>query len=176
MDVPYQVRVRRRSRYLSVCVRVSGITITVPSGVSSATVERFVEAKSPWIRRTLERFRSAAKKVSPAEILPYDRCKARARRLVRGRVKLYNLFFGFSVRRITVKDLRSRWGSCSDAGNLNFNYRVLFLPDHLLDYVVVHELCHIRHLDHSDGFWNLVASALPDYRERRQELRQYVWF
>ena len=74
---------------------------------------------------------------------------------------------------IRVKDQKSRWGSCSSKGNLNFNYRLAYMPPAILDYVVVHELAHLRHMDHSKEFWALVGVYLPDYKERRKWLKEH---
>ena len=76
------------------------------------------------------------------------------------------------VGRVAIRNQRSRWGSCSKQGNLNFNYKIALLPDALADYIVVHELCHLGEFNHSQAFWDLVAVAVPDHRERRAELRQ----
>lgn len=73
-------------------------------------------------------------------------------------------------KRIAIKHTVSRWGSCSQAGNLNFSYHLALIPPHLAEYVVVHEICHLREFNHSDRFWSLVEKILPDYRERKREL------
>ncbi len=73
--------------------------------------------------------------------------------------------------RVTIRDQKTRWGSCSSKGNLNFNYRLALIPDHLADYVIVHEMCHILQLNHSQKFWSLVSLAIPDYIEKKAELR-----
>ena len=77
------------------------------------------------------------------------------------------------VGRITIRNQKTRWGSCSSAGNVNFNYQLYYLSDELLDYVVVHELAHRRHMDHSKEFWSEVARYCPDYRARRKQLKEY---
>jgi len=94
-----------------------------------------------------------------------------ARRLVKERLSHWNEHYKHPLRKIFIKQHRSRWGSCSERGNLNFNYKIIFLPPVLQDYIVVHELCHLREFNHSPAFWALVAQTLPDYLARRRALR-----
>lgn len=89
------------------------------------------------------------------------------------RVKYYCAVMQVKVGRITIRNQKTRWGSCSSAGNVNFNYQLYYLSDELLDYVVVHELAHRRHMDHSKEFWSEVARYCPDYRARRKQLKEY---
>ncbi|HQB51101.1 MAG TPA: M48 family metallopeptidase [bacterium] len=95
-----------------------------------------------------------------------------ARKLVRNRLDYYNQFYQFKVSRISIRNQRTRWGSCSAKGNLNFNYRIVLLPEKLADYIIVHELCHLKEFNHSADFWALVAQALPDFRQSRSELKK----
>lgn len=81
--------------------------------------------------------------------------------------------YGFQVRKITVRDQSSRWGSCSSAKNINLNWRLIFAPRSILDYVIIHELCHTRQMNHSRRFWDLVESIMPSWREKRNWLREY---
>lgn len=80
--------------------------------------------------------------------------------------------FGKEVNRIFIKDQKSRWGSCSSKCNLNFNYRLIMAPDEVLDYVVVHELCHLKHMNHSREFWEAVEQIQPEYNQYREWLRK----
>lgn len=98
--------------------------------------------------------------------------KERARAIVQQRIMHFNAFYGFSFGAIRIKNQKSRWGSCSKKGNLNFNYRIALLPERLIDYIVVHELCHLGEFNHSQNFWNLVAQTIPDFAERRAELKK----
>jgi len=91
--------------------------------------------------------------------------------IITGRVEHYSSHLGLKPAAVRLKTLKSRWGSCSSRGNLNFNWLLVLAPIHILDYVVVHELCHFAHPDHSPRFWGMVESILPDYRERRKWLR-----
>lgn len=89
------------------------------------------------------------------------------------RVRHYCETMGVTVGYVTVKNQKTRWGSCSAKGNVNFNYQLAFLPDELLDYVVIHELAHRHHMNHSRAFWAEVEKYCPDYLERREQLKEY---
>ena len=89
------------------------------------------------------------------------------------RVEHYIKLTGGTYTRITIRDQKTRWGSRSSSGTLSFNYRLMYAPLKVLDYVVVHELCHITHMNHSKDFWNMVASILPDYKESRNWLKEH---
>ena len=88
------------------------------------------------------------------------------------RVDHFNTTYKFKFNRINIKNQKTRWGSCSNKGNLNFNYKIVLLPERLADYIIVHELCHLKELNHSKKFWNLVAKAMPDYPQIRDELNK----
>ncbi len=92
-------------------------------------------------------------------------------RLLEHRIDVYNRHYGFDFNDIKIKRMKSRWGSCSTKKNLNFNYRLIELPERLIDYVIVHELCHLKEFNHSKKFWNLVALMMPDWKSLRKELR-----
>jgi len=94
-----------------------------------------------------------------------------ARGFVHERLVAHNAHYGFAYKRVFIKNQKSCWGSCSERGNLNFNYKLAFLPPHIADYVIIHELCHLAELNHSPRFWSLVAQTCPEYKQRRKELR-----
>ena len=120
-----------------------------------------------WRRRRIRRRRRQRTSVTKH----YARHKEQARAVIVQRIEKYIGVYGFEFGRVAIRNTKSRWGSCSAKGNLNFSYRLLFLPEHLADYVVVHELCHLQELNHSSRFWQLVSQAVPDYKERRKALR-----
>lgn len=97
--------------------------------------------------------------------------RRQARLIFAERVAHWNARFGFEHGRIAIKDQRSRWGSCSQSGNLNFNWRLLLAPREVLDYIVIHELAHLKEANHSPRFWALVATLRPDYKQQRRWLR-----
>lgn len=102
----------------------------------------------------------------------YQEYKEHARRIIHGRLEYWSGFYELTYNRVAIKDQKTCWGSCSSKGNLNFNYKIVFLPEALMEYVIVHELCHLYELNHSAAFWAHVARAVPDYRDRRRQLRR----
>ena len=114
-----------------------------------------VSSLTPTQRSALEeRYRNAAKEYFPL------------------RVAHYAALLGVTYERITIREQKTRWGSWSSAGNLNFNWKLMLAPPRVLDYVVVHELCHRKEMNHSKAFWAIVESILPDYKESRKWLKE----
>lgn len=101
------------------------------------------------------------------------RYRSFARQIFAERAEYFQKLTGGVYTKITVRDQRTRWGSCSSNGTLSFNYRLVYAPPHVLDYVVVHELCHLTHMDHSKEFWQMVESIMPDYRDCRKWLKEH---
>jgi len=98
--------------------------------------------------------------------------REQARRFVQNRINYYNQFYGFKIKRIAIKNTSTRWGSCSSLGNLNFNYKIIYLRPELADYLIVHELCHLGELNHSKRFKELVMKTIPNYVNINKELRR----
>jgi predicted metal-dependent hydrolase len=98
--------------------------------------------------------------------------KVAARALILERLVYWNQFYGYTWHRVAIRNQRRCWGSCSSKGNLNFSYKLLFLPPCLRDYIIVHELCHLAELNHGARFWALVAKQVPDYHHHQTRLRQ----
>jgi len=101
----------------------------------------------------------------------YYKHKEEARVLVLERILFWNKIYNFKYGRVSIKNQKTRWGSCSLKGNLNFSYKLIFLPSHLVDYVIVHELCHLKEFNHGANFWKLVSDALPDCQKNKRELK-----
>jgi predicted metal-dependent hydrolase len=97
--------------------------------------------------------------------------KEDTRVLIHNRLVHWNQYYGLHYNRVAIRNQRRCWGSCTSLKNLNFSYKLLFLPPHLQDYIVVHELCHLKELNHGKNFWLLVAEQIPEYREHIKELK-----
>lgn len=102
-----------------------------------------------------------------------QRYRTEARAQFERRVAYYHRITGGHYTSISVRDQKTRWGSCSSLGSLSFNYRLIFAPPIILDYVVVHELCHLTHMNHSRDFWNMVASVMPQYKTYKTWLKEH---
>lgn len=94
-----------------------------------------------------------------------------ARALVKRKILHFNLAYQFKINRVAIKNAKTRWGSCSSKGNLNFNYKIIYLPEELVDYIIVHELCHLKEFNHSKAFWALVAQVIPNFKALNKKLK-----
>lgn len=101
----------------------------------------------------------------------FSKHRVLSREVILSRLAHYAPICGVTYKRVAIRNQRRRWGSCSSLGNLNFNYRIIFLPTHLCDYVIVHELCHLKQLNHGPQFWLEVAKVIPNYEACEAELR-----
>ncbi len=117
------------------------------------------------------RRRRVRRVASKASVEKYEQHKEAARALVQAKLAHFAPLYGVIYNKVFIKNSRTRWGSCSEKGNLNFNYRIALLPEPLADYVVVHELCHLLHFNHSPAFWAEVARQVPGWRQLRRQLR-----
>jgi predicted metal-dependent hydrolase len=172
-DVAF-IRHPRAKRYV-VRVNIDGsVRVTIPRWGSKRDAAAFAESQGAWIAK--QRERAARERARPRPALPPDVAAAARRRAHHELpVRLRELAerFGCAVSRISIRNQRSRWGSCSRAGHICLNWRLMLTPDWVRDYVLIHELMHLKRMDHSAKFWKLVEAACPEWREARQWLRQY---
>ena len=169
----YTVSQRPGTRQLRLSVRPGGdVRVSAPPRVSAAAIRRFIIEKAEWIAAAMARLaQRPASALSKGTRADYLRLKEAARELAQRRLEHFNRFYNFRYKRISIRDQKTRWGSCSPSGSLSFNYRIALLPPHLADYLVVHELCHLAQMNHSNKFWALVAKTVPDYATCRRELK-----
>lgn len=150
--------------------------VSAPRWISNSSIERFVFEKAQWIIEKVEAFKKSGngenKLLRNRSQKEYKENKKQAFELIKEKLEDFNAFYGFSYGGISIRNQRTRWGSCSKSGNLNFNYKLIFLPPKMADYIVVHELCHLEEFNHSRDFWNLVSKTFPDWREIKKELRR----
>ncbi|MDE7021551.1 MAG: M48 family metallopeptidase [Lachnospiraceae bacterium] len=155
------------------------IFFRVPLRTSEREIMRMAEEKSHWIITNYLKIcdKKNSRPVSDLSAVQRSafekRYKDAARAYIPQRVAYYHAMTGGIYERITIRDQKTRWGSCSSKGTLSFNWRLMLAPPAVLDYVVVHELCHLTHMDHSPAFWQAVEAVCPDYRKLRRWLKEH---
>lgn len=155
------------------------VRIRAPYGVSEDVILRFFESKSAWIQKSLTKVRARQEQLKEEEA-QYGKLteaelkvlKMQAEEVFPARAAFYAGKMGISYGRITIRRQKSRWGSCSQSGNLNFNCLLMLAPPGVVDYVVVHELCHRIEMNHSPRFWKLVGEVYPDYDRWKRWLKE----
>lgn len=172
--------VRSSRKTLAVQIRADGTVIArAPLRMPKDRILCFLSEKASWIRMQQGRMQEREKMRQQARIhldaAQEKELRERAKSVLAQRTAYFARQVGVTYGRITVRDQKTRWGSCSQTGNLNFNFRLILAPLEVLDYVVVHELCHRRQMNHSTQFWQEVAQVLPDYRKRKAWLTENGW-
>ena len=167
--------IRSRRKTLCVEIRNGQVIVRAPLRVSAAEISRFLEEKRPWIEKHLAR--AAAQKEAAKDLPPLTEKELRslaeqAKALFPDRVAYFARLMGVTYGRITIRCQRTRWGSCSSKGNLNFNCLLMLVPRDVADSVIVHELCHRKYMNHSAAFYDEVLRVLPDYRTRDRWLKK----
>ncbi len=170
--IEYRVRRHRRSRHLRLTVNCdASVLVSMPWYARLYDAERFVRLKAEWIARRVHYFKTHTNQwYGAGKTDHFKQHQADAEKIIARKLVEVNRLYGFDYGAVRVRNQKTRWGSCSKNGNLSFNYRLMFLDDALVEYVVAHELCHLRELNHSARFWRLVEMAIPDYKMRRREL------
>ena len=154
------------------------VTVRAPRYVGKEEIDRFVKEKEGWIRKAIEKTRARnalneKERVQPLTFEEIQELADKALAYIPGRTAYYAKIIGVDYGRITIRNQKSRWGSCSSKGNLNFNCLLMLTPPEVIDYVVVHELCHRKEMNHSKTFWGEVEKILPDYRIYKNWLKDH---
>lgn len=172
MDITYQW-IRSRRKMIAIQIDREGqVIVRTPYGITKRQVEEFLDEKKDWILQTRQRVEKRKTEQIPISEEVRREGIERAKRIFPERTAYFAKRMGVDYGRITIREQKTRWGSCSSKGNLNFNWTLVLLDPELLDYVVVHELAHRREMNHSKNFWKIVEAELPDYRERRRRLKE----
>lgn len=170
-----------RSKRKSIALEIRSdlqIVLRVPLKMSQADIKKFLAGKSGWIEKNVAAMKEKnERKAAELDVhkLTEEEMQAlreEAKRVIPARVAFFAALLDVSYGRITIRMQKTRWGSCSAKGNLNFNCLLMKMPEEILDYVIVHELCHRKEMNHSVRFWAEVEQVLPDYRERRRWLKE----
>ena len=164
----------RRAKYVRISVSPEpAVTVTVPQRVPLREAQAFVQTKEAWIRKHLRRMREAEQK-RPALPELSDEALEAAQEALFVRLEAFSERFDLPYRRAAFRCQKTKWGSCSSQNNISLNINIAFLPEHLQDYILLHELCHIRHKNHSPAFWSLLdACCGRSAKALAKELKQH---
>jgi predicted metal-dependent hydrolase len=173
MDFKYTIKDCPRSHSIRLSINHEGrVLATKPKRVPVFLVEEFIKKKQAWIEACLKKM---AEKQESAKPLPtrqdFIANRYQFQKLIRQKLEKINSFYNFKYGLVTVKNAKTRLGSCSRRGALNFSYQLSRFDDEVIDYVVAHELCHLKEFNHSRKFWDLVALTIPNYREIRKKIK-----
>lgn len=154
----------------------SSIELKAPLHTTNAQIQEFLNQKSEWIEKHLQAVLERKKRLSQVKPLNKEEIHELANQaleVIPKRVAYFASLVGVTYGRITIRNQKSRWGSCSTKGNLNFNCLLMLAPTDVLDYVVVHELCHRKEMNHSPKFWAEVRKVMPDYEKQKLWLKEH---
>ena len=156
-------------------IGANGLVVRAPIGVSRREINTFIQEKQSWIEKHYKRIRERKAVLEDQKPFTREEIQALAQKAVKvipGKVEKYAKIVGVDYGRIRIRNQKTRWGSCSGKGNLNFNCLLMLFPDEVIDYVVVHELCHRKHMNHSAQFYKEVERVLPGYRKCQKWLKE----
>ena len=176
MDKSIQIQVLRSSRK-TIAMRITGpnaVEIRAPRTMSQAQIDGFIQQHQAWLDKHMGIVNQREQEIAQLPPLTEMEIRALAEQAlakIPARVRYFAGLLHVTYGRITIRNQKSKWGSCSSQGNLNFNWKLIMAPPEALDYVVIHELCHLYEFNHSPKFWERVARYQPDYAVWRDFLR-----
>lgn len=171
--------IRSKRKTLAIEIRPDmRVVVRAPEKIPQNEIMKFVEEKQNWIKKHLVQMYFKAEEIKKQKKEPaltnadIEKLCQKALSVIPDKVKYYAEIMGVIYGRITIRNQKTRWGSCSSKGNLNFNCLLMLMPDKVLDYVVVHELCHLKQMNHSKKFWKEVERYMPDYKNYKKWLNE----
>lgn len=171
--INYTLKTSSRARRLRLAIYADGsFVVTKPRSLPENFVERFILDKAAWILKKMTDFKQYSGMRFNFTPKDYQAQKAAASAFIAQRIRHYNEYYHFTYHKVSVRNQKTCWGSCTRSGNLSFNFKILHLPAALADYIIVHELCHLKEFNHSKKFWQLVGETMPDYNLQRKTLKQ----
>jgi predicted metal-dependent hydrolase len=168
--VLYDITKSKRAKKLRISISPSGnLKVTLPWYIPKIAATHFIKSNQDWILTKLA-YHTKNPPAPEHTLAQITELKIETRTKVRQKISIFNQHYNFKFNRITIRNQKTRWGSCSSNLTLSFNYKLALLPEKLLEYVVVHELCHLKEMNHSSKFWNLVAQTMPNHKSLRRQL------
>jgi predicted metal-dependent hydrolase len=161
-----------RAKHLSITIKPgSTIRVTVPTKVSLPTARKFLQSKIPWVKRNLNKFKILQQNYPQQNLQPIN--KKEAKTILTNRINLLAQKYRFPYNRLFIRNQKTRWGSCSAKNNISLNMNLVRLPRKLQDYVILHELVHTKHKNHSKKFWAEIDRYVGDGKRLRKEIKNY---
>ena len=166
-----------RTKRKTISIKVNNdltVTVRAPIFTSDKEIGEILKSKENWISKCIKQIKRENEELSKIDYFTAEEISKladKALNYIPGRVKYYANIIDVTYGRITIRNQKTRWGSCSNKGNLNFNCLLMLTPPEVIDYVVVHELCHRKEMNHSKAFWKCVEMHYPRYKEARKELK-----
>ena len=156
---------------ISISVDDCIVTVKAPIGTSDKTIREVVDKYSGWIEKNLDvqkKRKTLTEGLTPDDI---KRLKKEAKKYLKDKTERFANIMGLKYGRITITSAQKRFGSCSSAGNISYSYRIMLYPEAAREYVVVHELAHLKEMNHSKAFYDIIEKILPDYKRRKRMLK-----
>lgn len=175
-SVDYEFRKSPRAKSARITLYPDGhMVVSVPRFRTHLSAERLLRYKEEWVIKSLEKCKKK-KIIMVPKLLKKEQTKIKKELKIRllDRIDYFNKIMEVKFERISMKQMKTQWGSCSSRNNLNFNIRMGYLPDRLFDYVVVHEMAHLKEHNHSNRFWEFLESVIPDYKKLDKDLGRYI--
>lgn len=169
----------KRSNRKTIAIEIkpdTSVLVRAPIFMKDQEIQQFVKEKENWIIEHLQRVEERQKKAEKVKKLTMEDVRQLADLALKEipkKVRYYANLMNVQYGRITIRNQKTRWGSCSGKGNLNFNCLLMLAPNEVVDYVVVHELCHLIEMNHSKAFWNQVEQVMPHYKVHKQWLKEH---
>ena len=159
-------------RTVSICVKDRVVTVRAPRSTSEKRIRELVIKNAEWIEKQLQkqntpRFKDAQLTDDQIKLL-----KKNARIILKQKLEYFSEIMGLKFGRLTITSAKTRFGSCSSKGNISFSWRLMLYPEQAIDYVVVHELAHLKQMNHSTAFYKIIEQIFPDYKARRAMLKK----
>ena len=172
LDIPVELQRGKRKTLVLSITQEGHLLIKAPLQMPEKEIERFIGQRRYWIYKQTKRIlqENASRVVRSEEEV--QELKEQAREVLTKRTDYYKEILKVDYQRIRIGDQKTRWGSCSSRGTISYNWHLVLMPERIMDYVVVHERCHLVEMNHSPAFWKKVSEILPDYEERRKWLKE----
>ncbi len=166
-SIPYTLQ-RSKIKNLYIYIKNGEVIVKAPLRLSDKYIEEFLNKKSKWIYEKLEENKTKVKKEKEEKITQED--VKRLQKIVKENIYKYSKILGRSPKKVRIRDLKYAWGSCSSNQNISINLKLATKDERAIEYVVLHEMCHLIHMNHSKNFWNLVEKNMPKYKEYKKLL------